>query len=444
MKNIIIVGGGLAGSLMAVYFAQRNCHVKLYERRGDMRKQKMSAGRSINLALSLRGITALKKVGLDEEIFKEAIPMRGRMMHDASGNLSYQPYGKDGQFINSVSRGLLNVRLLELADHNKKVELFFNHKCLDVDFEKNTVSFENEDGQIIHETADLIVGADGAYSAVRMAMQISGRFDFSQSYLKHGYKELTIESKNGDFAMEPNALHIWPRGTYMLIALPNPDKTFTCTLFLPFDGNPGFDDLNTKEEVKAFFETHFADAVALMPNYLEDFFKNPTSNLVTVKAFPFRKNNTVLIGDAAHAIVPFYGQGMNCSFEDCLVLDQMLENYLPNLDKALDAYETERKPNADAIADLAIQNFIEMRDLVGDKNFLHFKAIEHKLSELYPQQFQSQYELVTFSNKPYSYAQNRGQRNTELVKEIIKKGLEEKIDDEVLMQNFFNRYGLSS
>ncbi len=428
--TITVVGGGLAGSLMAVYFARKGYEVNLFERRPDMRNADISAGKSINLALSSRGLRALEKVGLKEAILSEAIPMHGRTMHDESGNLSYQPYGTEGQYINSVSRGGLNIQLLKLADENPDVHLFFNHKCVDIDFKSGETTFINENGETLVQKADFVLGSDGAFSRVRLRMMKSGRLTFSQDYLEHGYKELTIPpTADGKFAIEPNALHIWPRGEYMMIALPNPDKSFTCTLFYPFSGPVSFDTLKSKEDVEGFFNTHFADAVPLMPTLVEDFFANPTGSLVTVRCYPWVKGKAALLGDACHAVVPFYGQGMNCAFEDCVVLDECIDQADGNLEEAFDAYQKSRKVNADAIADLAIQNFMEMRDAVGDEDFLHYKQVEHNLCELHPDLFQSQYEMVTFTNVPYSTAQSKGAENTALVKKIIDNGWEDKITD---------------
>ena len=435
MEKIAVVGAGLAGSLISVFLARRGFKVDVFERRSDMRNIQQSAGRSINLALSTRGIKALEKAGVAEKILKHALPMHGRMMHEVNGELKYQPYGKDGQYINSISRRLLNVELMNLAEDFENVSMYFEHKCLNVDFENTQLTFQTNMGKKT-ESYSSIIGSDGAFSALRMAMQTSGRFNFSQDYLPHGYKELNIPPKSGQAQMDINSLHIWPRGEFMLIALPNPDNTFTCTLFLPFEGVDGFDNLKGDDEVIRFFQKYFSDAQDLMPNLLDEFKSNPTSNLVTVRCYPWVKEKVALMGDASHAIVPFYGQGMNSSFEDCVILDDMMEKYLPNWDKVFDAYQEERKPNADAIADLALQNFIEMRDLVGDKDFLYQKKIEHRLCSLYPEQFKSQYELVTFSNQPYHEALNKGQHNTELVQKIIKENLEHKIEERDFMESF--------
>ena len=440
MEKVIVVGGGLAGALMGVYFGKRGFEVEIYERRADMRKNRMSAGKSINLALSTRGLNALHKVGLEQAMLEHAIPMTGRMMHDVKGNQSYQPYGKEGQYINSVSRGLLNILILELADELPNVSLFFDHKCTDANLNENTCEFTLPDGSKKVVKADRIIGGDGAFSAIRNEMMRTDRFDYSQDYLAHGYKELTIEPVEGEFSLQKNSLHIWPRGEYMLIALPNPDKTFTCTLFYPYEGPHSFDSIKTEQDLLNFFNEMFPDAVPLMPNLVKDFFENPTGSLVTVRCFPWVKGNFALIGDACHAVVPFYGQGMNCAFEDCVVLDECLEKYLPDWDKAFDEYQKLRKPNADAIADLAIQNFVEMRDLVADKDFLHYKCVERDLCELYPDLFRSQYELVSFTLEPYSYAKEQGAKNTALVNHLIANNLEDKIADRSFMVNFIQEF----
>jgi kynurenine 3-monooxygenase len=436
-QKITIIGGGLAGSLAAIYMAKRGFEINLFERRPDMRKTNTYQGKSINLALSTRGLHALEKIGLDKEILADAIPMYGRMMHSKTGELSYHPYGKAGQAINSVSRGRLNQKLIELADAFPNITIYFNSKCIDVDVNKTTAVFELEDGSHKTITSDRILGTDGAFAATRSKLQTSERFNYSQSYLHVGYKELEIpEGDNGKFMMEKNALHIWPRGSFMMIALPNPAGDFTCTLFMPFEL---FESIKTKDDVAKFFNEEFADAVPMMPTLLDDYMKNPTSNLVTVRCYPWVKEDKLaLAGDAAHAVVPFYGQGMNCSFEDIVVLDNMIEKYGNDWNTIFDEYQKERKPNADAIADLAIQNYYEMADKVGDKHFLHKKHIEHDLTELYPDKFKSQYELTTFSLSGYKYALDMGKKNDALLEKIIADGAEEKIKDAAYMEQLWH------
>lgn len=423
-KDITIIGAGLVGSLLSIYLSKRGYKVRIYERRGDMRKEKMSAGRSINLALSDRGLLALEKVGLADEIKKISIPMHGRYIHNLDGSTAFQPYGKEGQYINSVSRGTLNMKLMDLAEQHG-VQIFFNEKCTVLDWDKDVLEFENTSGANVPPArADLVFGADGAFSAARLQHQLRhDKFNYQQYYIDCGYKELTIPpAADGNFAMEVNALHIWPRKDYMLIALPNLDKTFTCTLFFPFEGEASFEKLTTKERVKEFFEKTFPDAVKLMPDYINEFFTNPTSSLVTVKCFPWiRDDKFALIGDAAHAIVPFFGQGMNCGFEDCRVLDGLIDKHKEDWQAILREYQSLRKPDADAIADLAINNFTEMRDKTADPKFLLQKKIEAKLHDKYPDKWIPAYSQVTFSpHIRYSEALQRGQKQEAIMQEIMK------------------------
>ncbi len=422
-KDTVIIGAGLVGSLLSIYLSKRGHKVKLYERRSDMRKEKIAAGRSINLALSDRGIKALEEVGIMEEIKKIAIPMHGRHIHNADGSTAYQPYGNEGQFINSVSRGELNKMLMELAEKNG-AEIFFNQKCENINWKTNEITFENcINHQLSTINYQLAFGSDGAYSAARLTHQLQhDRFQYHQHYIDFGYKELTIPSgSNGEFMMEKNALHIWPRGNYMLIALPNMDGSFTCTLFFPFEGEPSFASLDTKEKVKIFFEKTFADVVPLMPTLEDDFFNNPTASLVTVKCFPWiREDKFALIGDAAHAIVPFFGQGMNCGFEDCSVLNLLIDKHGDNWKNILEEYQTLRKPDGDAIAQLALNNFIEMRDKVGDPKFLLQKKIETAFSKKHPDKWTPAYAQVTFSTQiRYSNALKNSIKQEAIMQEVM-------------------------
>ncbi len=421
-KNITIAGAGLVGSLWAVYLAQKNHNVTVYERRDDMRKNFKEGGRSINLALSDRGWKAIEKVGLADAIRKVAIPMYRRVMHDAAGNLSYQSYGKENQAIYSVSRGGLNVELMNLAEKYSNVNFQFNHKCLGVDLKNGAATFEAPDGVEKVVESDLLFGADGAFSAIRGTMMKTDRFNYSQEYIAHGYKELTIPAgPNGTHQLEKNALHIWPRGGYMLIALPNVDGSFTLTLFFPYEGEDSFATLDSDEKVVAFFERVFPDALALMPNFLEDWHNNPTSSLLIVRCYPWTANGKVaLMGDASHAIVPFYGQGMNSGFEDCTVLNQLWEQYgdeqWPHI---FHEFEKQRKPDADAIADLAMRNFVEMRDLTADPQFLLRKKIENRFANKYPELWLPLYSMVTFSHIRYSDAWNKGLLHDRIMQKVM-------------------------
>jgi kynurenine 3-monooxygenase len=436
-KHITIVGAGLVGSLLACYMSRRGHRVSVYERRPDMRLAGNVGGRSINLALSHRGWKALKKIGLDKAVEKIAIPMRGRMIHDLQGNTQLIPYGKEGQAIYSVSRGELNKIMVQKADKFKQVDFYFNEFCLKADFSTTHLSFQNTITESVAEiSTDIIFGADGAYSQVRYEMQKTPNFNLSQQHEEYGYKELHIPAdEKGNHVIEKNALHIWPRKSFMMIALPNMDGSFTVTLFAPFRGENSFETIDTVEEVNEYFNRNFSDAVPLMPDLHKVFFENPTSSLVTVKCFPWKNTNTCLIGDAAHAVVPFYGQGMNCGFEDVSELDEILDKTNENWDEALSLFQHQRKPNADAIADLALYNFIEMRDLSGREDFQLRLKIEKKIAERFPDDFQTHYSMVTFSDLSYSEAKRRGEKQNELLDRIMAMpGIEKEWDTEEVIK----------
>ncbi len=422
MQKITIVGSGLVGSLLSIYLAKRGHQVNVYERRADLRMNRISAGRSINLALSDRGWRGLAAIGIEHEIRKVAIPMNGRMMHSLDGKLTYQAYGKSGQAINSVSRGGLNCVLMDIAEQHG-VKIHFQQRCTGIDLKTATAYFEDDASIKSEVQSDRIFATDGAFSAGRLQMQLStDQFQYSQSYLEHGYKELTIPpTKDGEYAMDPNALHIWPRSAYMMIALPNLDKSFTCTLFFPHKGEPSFESLNTKEKTMTFFNTMFADAVPMMPTLKEDYANNPSSSLVTVRCFPWRFSDKVLLlGDAAHAIVPFYGQGMNCGFEDCVVLSELMDLHGENWEIIFSECERLRKPDADAIAELALTNFIEMRDKVGQESFLLQKQIEAWFSEKHPDKWTPLYTMVSYSPQiRYSEALREGKKQEGIMQQIM-------------------------
>lgn len=402
--KITVLGAGLVGSLLAILFKQKGYEVTVYERRPDMRKEAISAGRSINFALSHRGWKALSLAGLEEEIRKIAIPMPGRFLHQDDGSSAFQAYGKNGEAIYSVSRGDLNKKLLDAAE-NAGVQIIFNYRCIHVDVDQNIITLDTKDGEI-QKSCELLIGADGAFSSLRTAYSMLDRTNFSQHYLKHGYKELHIPPGEGNtWQIEKHALHIWPRHNYMMIALPNEDGSFTCTLFFPFEGELSFETVNNDESILKLFKTHFPDALPLMPQLLNDYHKNPTSSLITVKLDPwYYQNKSFVIGDAAHAIVPFYGQGLNAGFEDLTVLNELMEKYSDDWTQILPAYHQARKEEGDAIAELAYKNFIEMRDLVADPVFLKRKKVEKELGRRYPNVFNSVYEMVSFSHVPYSKA----------------------------------------
>lgn len=441
MEKIAIVGAGLVGSLQAIYMAKKGYDVSVYEGRDDMRKASLSAGRSINLALSNRGWKAIEVAGIKPEIEKMAIPMNGRMMHDVKGNTTFQPYGKDGEAIYSVSRGGLNRQLMNSADAFNNVTFFFNYKCEDIDLKTNTLHFEDRmSGKAVSVKADHIFATDGAFSAIRTRLQKTDRFNYEQKFLAHGYKELTIPAaKGGGFLMDKNALHIWPRGEFMLIALANEDGSFTCTLFFPFEGKQSFESLKTEKEVIEFFEEVFPDALKMMPAIGEEYFSNPTASLVTIKCSPWNyKDQILLMGDSSHAIVPFYGQGMNSGFEDCTVFNNIFEDSNKNWEKSFTKFSDTRKKDADAISDLALQNFIEMRDLVGDEDFLLRKKIEKRIFEKHPDKWMPLYSQVTFSHIPYSEALAAGKNQEKImdtimaIPNIAAKWDSEEIESEIL------------
>lgn len=442
-KSVTIVGAGLVGSLLSIYLAKKGYKINIYERRPDMRKVSMSAGRSINLALSDRGWRGLEGVGIADEIKKIAIPMYGRYIHNKDGSTAYQPYGKDNQAIYSVSRADINMKLMDLAEQQPNVKIHFDQRCSHIDRSNLKATFEDNSTKKITDTqSDLLFGADGAFSASRLNIQLqSDRFEYNQHYIDCGYKELIIPpGENGKFLMEKNALHIWPRGSFMMIALPNPDGNFTCTLFLPFEGEKSFANLKTPEAVKAFFNAEFPDTINLMPTLIEDFMHNPVSSLVTVKCFPWTFDNKIaLIGDAAHAIVPFYGQGMNCGFEDCVVLNELIDKHRENWEAILPEYQILRKPDGDAIADLAVANFIEMRDKTADPKFLLQKKIEAKFSQKHPDKWIPLYSMVTYSpHIRYSKALTEGTKQQAIMDKVmarpdIEKNWEsDEIEEEIL------------
>jgi kynurenine 3-monooxygenase len=426
-QNILIIGAGLCGSLLALRLGQRGFNVTVMEKRPDLRKVDISAGRSINLAFSDRGNKAMKLVGLEEKVNKLCIPMNGRMLHDTEGQTIFAPYsGREHEYINSISRGGLNALLLDEAEALDNVTIHFNKNCKSVDFENTTAHFKDyvTNTEFV-EDADAIIATDGAGSILRQSYFLGKKFlfSFSQDYLTHGYKELTIPAtENGDYRTYKNALHIWGRDAFMLIALPNLDGSFTVTLFLSHDeGEYNFNNLTTKERVLEFFTTYFKDALELMPNLIDDFFENPTSPLGTVKCSPWHyKGNTLLMGDAAHAIVPFYGQGMNASFEDVVEFDSFLDKGLDNWEAIFKAYESSRKPNTDAIADLAIDNFHEMKGHVNNAIFREKRNLEMAFEKQFPDEYSSKYSLVTFNEDiGYREAMLRGRAQDKAILNML-------------------------
>ena len=422
MAKFVLIGSGLAGGLLAAHLGRRRHEIDLYERRADPREGNIVGGRSINLAISTRGIHALEQVGIADEGLRHAIPMRGRMIHDKSGELHFTPYDVDPKkCINSIGRAALNTTVIEAAQRYPNVRVHFNHKCTHIDLDCAVAHLETANGALAAH-GDAVIGVDGAFSAVRgsMQMQIDG-FDYDESYLAHGYKELTIPPGTGSsWQMEKNALHIWPRKSFMMIALPNRDGSFTCTLFWEFEGARSFATTKTDDDVRRFFNEEFPDAVPLMPTLLEDFRQNPTGSLVTIRCAPwYYRDKVCLVGDAAHAVVPFYGQGMNAAFEDCVVIAECLQKFPNDRERAFAEYFEHRKENADALADLAIGNFIEMRDKTASKAFRAKKKLDHLLEAALPGIYLPLYTMVTFTRIPYSKAARRALVQDQIVYGIL-------------------------
>jgi kynurenine 3-monooxygenase len=421
MKKATIVGSGLVGSLWAVYLCKAGYEVHVYERRPDMRKAAISAGKSINLATSYRGWKALDAIGLGDTIREIAIPMYGRTMHLADGTTAYQQYGAEGQAIYSVSRGGINSKLMDAAEQG--ATLHFNEECTGVDMAANTCYFRNtETGGSTVVVADVVFATDGAFSAVRYhAMQKMDRFNYSQQYIADGYRELLLPANaDGSYKMDKNTLHIWPRGRFMLIALPNADGSFTCTLFMPVDGHENcFNNLTTHEKVDRFFKDTFADFHAMMPNVADVWEKHPLSSLAIIRCFPWHYHHTALMGDAAHATVPFYGQGMNCGFEDCTVMWELYQQHGDDWATTFAEYERLRKPNGDAVQDLSLQNYLVMRDKVAQSEFQLQLKIERRIAELYPEQYFPLYTMVSFTDIEYHIALSKGNDQDKMVKEFI-------------------------
>jgi kynurenine 3-monooxygenase len=436
--KIAIVGSGLVGSLLAIYLKRAGHTVHVYDRSPDIRKIQFS-GRSINLAMSHRGWRALDEVGLGDEIRKLAISMDKRAIH-VGQTLNYQYYGKDGESIYSISRGLLNRKMVDLAEA-EGVEFFFETRIWDVDMPTATLQTgETERGAWSDLNYDKVFGADGAFSRVRHRMQRQSMFNYSQEFLNMGYKELNIPANpDGTHKLDKNSFHIWPKQAFMLIAMPNTDGSFTCTLFMPFEGENSFDSLNDKETLKNFFAEHFPSTIDVIPNLVEDFFKNPTSTLVTMKCYPWTfEDKVALIGDACHAIVPFYGHGMNAGFEDITILNQMIQQYGDDWTSIFKEYEKSRKPNADAIAELSYRNFMEMSSKTADEKFHLQKKIEKRFSEKYPDKWLPLYSRVTFSYRPYSEALALGDKQKAIMDEVMAmEGINElwdstEVDDRIL------------
>ncbi len=420
--TVILIGLGLGGSLMATLLGRTGFAVRGFERRPDPRKGAAPGGRSINLALSARALHALQLVHLAAQVVDIGIPMRGRMIHDPTGRTAFQPYGTAPEHANhSVSRADLNLTLMNAAEALPDVRFEFGMRCEAIDAEARSATFtDTATGRSVTASGEFIIGADGAFSVVRRHIQRRDRFDYQQSYLSHGYKELTIPPlPGGRFALDPNALHIWPRGGFMMIALPNRDASFTCTLFWPFDGPNSFATLRGDDEVRRFFAEVFPDAAPLMSDLAAEYTRNPVGSLVTIRCNPWRDRDRVaLLGDACHAVVPFHGQGANAAFEDCVVLDECLREFGPDWGRAFSVYETRRKENTDALADLSIANFREMRDHAGSRAFRLGKGLEKALYRLWPSRFMPLYMMISFTCIPYAEAVRIARRQRRLLRTL--------------------------
>lgn len=438
-KTATIIGAGLVGSLWAVYLRKAGYTVNVYERRPDMRNTKISAGKSINLATSYRGWKALDEVGIGDEIRKIAIPMYGRTMHHLDGSMAFQPYGNNNQAIFSVSRGEINAKLMSIAEEGGDVAIHFNHECINVDIEKGVAFFKNtETSETIEVKDEVFFATDGAFSAARYnGMQKLDRFNYAQNYIPDGYREILLPANaNGSFKLANETLHIWPRGRFMLIALPNFDGSFTCTLFMPFDNHEYcFNNLTTKEKVTTFFKEVFPDFYDMMPEVADSWDNHPLSSLAIIRCFPWTHQKLALMGDAAHATVPFFGQGMNCGFEDCSVMWNLMQHHDENWATIFKEYEIMRKPNGDAVQDLSLQNYIVMRDKVADPDFLLLQKIERRINYLYPQSYFPMYSMVSFTDIEYAVAFQKGNEQEQMIKQLIEKNnitsetAEQEIDD---------------
>jgi kynurenine 3-monooxygenase len=436
-KKAIIVGAGLVGTLWAVYLSKAGYKVTIYERRSDIRKADISAGKSINLALSTRGWKALKAVGVDSEIEPIAIPMSGRIMHSLEGEKTYQAYGKEDQAIYSVSRGGLNAKMMDIAENEGNAVIHYEHECVDVDLEAGSVQLKKGNGEIFTDTADVVFATDGAFSAVRYnGLQKLDRFDYSQDYIDDGYRELLLPAnEDGSYKLDKNALHIWPRGRFMLIALANEDGSFTCTLFMPFEGKNSFSELKTDADVDQFFKATFPDFYDMFPELIDSWHDHPLSSLAIIRCYPWTSGKVALMGDAAHATVPFYGQGMNAGFEDCTVMHELMIKHNENWPAVFAEYEKLRKPDGDAVQDLSLHNYHVMRDYVGDPTFLLQKKIEKRFSDLYPDKWMPLYSQVSFSSIRYSEALETGMKQDSIMKKVMDRPDIESVWDSKEIEN---------
>jgi kynurenine 3-monooxygenase len=421
MRKINIVGAGLVGAVLAVFLARRGHRVEVFDRMPDIRLAPRSSGRSINLTLCERGLRVLDGLGVGDAVRAISVPVYGRLIHDLRGEVTYQPYGNNGEAIYSVARGDLNRTLLDFAARHRDIAFHFQQACLDVDLDGPAVKLKNlESGEVTWRQADTVFGADGAHSAVRLRMEQKTRFNFSQRYWEQGYKELNAPASESGWVARRNAIHIWPRGDYMLICFPNMDGSFTCSVHIPFEGPLSFASIKTEADLLGLFRGSFSDAVEHLPDLARDFFSRPANAMVTIKCDPWSyRDTTALVGDAAHTIYPSYGQGANAGFEDCAVLDGCMESHGDDWTALLGDYERQRKPNTDAIADLCVEHFAELRDLVGTPGFLLRKEIERRINRLHPDKYKDLYSMITFTSLPYTEALRCEREQRDIVEQIM-------------------------
>ena len=430
MHRIVIIGAGLVGSVLAIFFSKRGFKVDVYDRLPDIREQVVSTGKSFNLTLCDRGFRTLDSVGVGDIVRSISVPARGRMVHDIKGNLSLQPYGNNGEAIYSLSRNDLYVTLLEFAERHFDIGFYFNEKCAGIDLAKPCVDMKNlKTGETTRQEAFKVFGADGAHSAVRMQLQKTKSFNFSQQYSEHGYKELHVPAMNSGWTEEKNVLHFWPRGNSVMIGFPNTDGTFTCSLYMPFEGKTSFDSIRTEADLLTLFEEWFPDLIRRMPNLAEEYFANPPNTLLTIRCGPWSfQDKVLLIGDAAHAILPFYGQGANAGFEDCTVLQKCIDEYGSDWKSVFREYEMLRRPDMDAIADLCAEHFVNLRDRVGERAFLLRREVERKINQMYPDRYRDLYSMITFTCMRYTEALRIDREQSGIIDLIMNmEGIEEKL-----------------
>jgi len=421
MPKVVVVGGGLVGPIAALFLARRGYTIDLYERSPDPNEQALKGGRSVHLVISERGWNAMRAVGVEDVVRAGTLPLRGRLIHALSGAMAFQPYGSEDQAIYAVERSRLNAILIRAAASHPGVTVHFAHSCERVDLEKCELEFSTPAGQRVEVRAERILAADGAFSLVRSAMMKRGRFDYTQEYLPFAYKELVIPAgADGNFRVDPSGMHVWPRGSMLVTAFPNPNRSFTAMVMLPVEGERSFETVHTPADLAALFEHSVPDAVPLFPDLADEFFAHPPSNLVTIRCYPWTSGGKVaLIGDAAHAMVPFLGQGVNAGFEDCTVLDQCLERHGDDWATAIDAYQQLRKPNCDAVTAMALANFTEIAERVGDPRFLLQKKIEQRIHALHPREFIGIYPMIAFTQIPYAEAHRRAQAQERLLASLL-------------------------